>query len=47
MASIVKGRGLDYRTRNLVCKECLCYKDDKGINVFRDGGVASTNEDEG
>jgi len=47
MASVVKGRGLDYHTPNIVCKECLCYKNDKDTNVFRDGGVASTNEDEG
>jgi len=43
----MKGRGLGYRTQNLACKECLCYKNEKDVNVFRYGGVASTNKDEG
>jgi regulatory protein YycH of two-component signal transduction system YycFG len=30
-----------------VCKECLCYKNDKDTNDFHDDGIASTNEGEG
>lgn len=32
VAPVIKGPGLDYRTRNLVYEECLCYKNGKVTN---------------
>jgi hypothetical protein len=40
-------RSDNYHTQNVVCKECLCYKNDEYDNDFSHDGVASTNEDEG
>ena len=40
---------VDYHTPNLVCKGCLCYRNDEDVNApFRDNDDdGSTNEDEG